>query len=244
MGDTFYSALGVEADADRESIRAAYRQLVKEHHPDVSDDPEAPERFKRLTTARDVLLDEAERTRYDRLGHDAYVRRHVESPSWSAEASRRDDGPHPGAGETKPGERGTGTGGGRTTWLGDDASPDGRRSGRQSAEERRRARRHTGPGTYGGTGWQHASRVYRRADTEVEREPSRLKSLLDGARSVGPWLAVHFVFILSALATGWFTFTQADEAFELPMPAVAFGVLVIGLVVFLSVIHVVSQVYT
>jgi len=29
---------------------------VKECHPDVSDDPTAPERFKRLTTARNVLL--------------------------------------------------------------------------------------------------------------------------------------------------------------------------------------------
>jgi hypothetical protein len=56
MGETFYTALGVDGDADGDAIRRAYRDLVKECHPDVSDDPTAPERFKRLTTARNVLL--------------------------------------------------------------------------------------------------------------------------------------------------------------------------------------------
>jgi DnaJ-domain-containing protein 1 len=53
MGETFYTALGVDGDADGDGIRRAYRDLVKECHPDVSDDPTAPER---LTTARNVLL--------------------------------------------------------------------------------------------------------------------------------------------------------------------------------------------
>lgn len=68
MGETFYSVLGVGDDADRETIRQAYRSHVKEIHPDVSDSPDAGQRFKQITTARDVLLDEDERGRYDQLG--------------------------------------------------------------------------------------------------------------------------------------------------------------------------------
>ena len=83
MGETFYRVLGIETDADRETIQRAYREHVKETHPDVSDSPDAAERFKRLTTARDVLVDGEERRRYDRLGHEAYVSRHVEGPAWA-----------------------------------------------------------------------------------------------------------------------------------------------------------------
>ena len=75
MADTYYDVLGVSPDADQAAIRAAYREKVKETHPDVSDDPDAGERFKRITRAEEVLGDEDERARYDRLGHDAYVAR-------------------------------------------------------------------------------------------------------------------------------------------------------------------------
>ena len=75
MADTYYDVLGVSPDADQEAIRAAYREKVKETHPDVSDDPDAGERFKRVTRAEEVLGDEDERATYDRLGHDAYVGR-------------------------------------------------------------------------------------------------------------------------------------------------------------------------
>ena len=85
MAETFYSVLGVESDADAEAIRDAYRAQVKETHPDVSDDADAADTFKRLTAARDVLVDEASRSRYDRVGHTAYVRDHLDSSAWSVE---------------------------------------------------------------------------------------------------------------------------------------------------------------
>ncbi|WP_424018488.1 J domain-containing protein [Halorientalis pallida] len=85
MAETFYSVLGVESDADVEAIRDAYRAQVKETHPDVSDDADAADSFKRLTAARDVLVDEASRSRYDRVGHTAYVRDHLDSSAWSVE---------------------------------------------------------------------------------------------------------------------------------------------------------------
>lgn len=72
-GGTYYELLGVAPDASEKEIRAAYRAKAKETHPDRSDAPDANERFKRLTRARDVLTDPAERARYDRLGHARYT---------------------------------------------------------------------------------------------------------------------------------------------------------------------------
>jgi len=86
MTGPFYGVLGVGPDADEGEIRRAYRQRVKDHHPDVSADPDASERFKRLTTARETLTDRTERARYDRLGHEAYVAAHVDSSVWDGVA--------------------------------------------------------------------------------------------------------------------------------------------------------------
>ncbi|MEF8790916.1 MAG: DnaJ domain-containing protein [Haloarculaceae archaeon] len=70
---TFYETLGVDEDASREEVRAAYRERAKDTHPDVSDAPDADRRFRRVKRAHDVLSDERERRRYDRLGHEAYL---------------------------------------------------------------------------------------------------------------------------------------------------------------------------
>ncbi|MDL5361058.1 J domain-containing protein [Halalkalicoccus sp. NIPERK01] len=73
--ETLYDALGVDPDADREAIRAAYRERAKRHHPDVSGG--SATEFRRLTAARDVLLDDARRRRYDALGYRRYARHHL-----------------------------------------------------------------------------------------------------------------------------------------------------------------------
>jgi curved DNA-binding protein CbpA len=73
MTETFYDVLGVAEDATTDEIETAYRERLKETHPDVSDDDDAGRATKALIEARDVLVDEDERARYDRLGHDAYV---------------------------------------------------------------------------------------------------------------------------------------------------------------------------
>jgi len=91
MTETFYDVLGVAEDATTEEIEAAYRERLKETHPDVSDDEDAGQATKTLIEARDVLVDEDERARYDRLGHDAYVGDEpAQSASHAAEASRAD----------------------------------------------------------------------------------------------------------------------------------------------------------
>ncbi|WP_339103702.1 DnaJ domain-containing protein [Haloterrigena salinisoli] len=74
MGETYYDVLEVDPDATREEIQTAYRERVLETHPDHNDAPDAAEQFKRVSTAKSVLTDGTERARYDRLGHESYVR--------------------------------------------------------------------------------------------------------------------------------------------------------------------------
>mgnify|MGYP000527786845 CR=1 FL=1 len=73
MSEDFYSVLGVSRDADEDEIKAAYRKKAQEYHPDVSDEPDAEEKFKQVKKAKEVLTDEEQRQMYDQLGHDRYV---------------------------------------------------------------------------------------------------------------------------------------------------------------------------
>ncbi|WP_435318041.1 J domain-containing protein [Haloarchaeobius sp. TZWSO28] len=73
MTETFYDVLSVAPDADQGAIRDAYRERVKETHPDLNDAEDAAEAFQRVAEAEEVIGDPDERARYDRLGHAAYV---------------------------------------------------------------------------------------------------------------------------------------------------------------------------
>jgi DnaJ-class molecular chaperone len=56
------SVLEVETDADFKTIRTAYRQLAKQHHPDIKQgDEEAERRFREIQAAYDVLKKAEER---------------------------------------------------------------------------------------------------------------------------------------------------------------------------------------
>lgn len=51
-----YDVLGLDSDADFDSVRAAWRKLAKEHHPDIRPgDQEAAIRFQAIQAAYDVL---------------------------------------------------------------------------------------------------------------------------------------------------------------------------------------------
>ncbi|PSQ45880.1 hypothetical protein BRD17_00740 [Halobacteriales archaeon SW_7_68_16] len=71
-GETYYEVLGVDKSADAAAIRDAYRDTIKECHPDTGSDPDQ-DRFDRVLTAKKVLLDADRRKRYDTLGHETYV---------------------------------------------------------------------------------------------------------------------------------------------------------------------------
>jgi curved DNA-binding protein CbpA len=60
-----YEALGVARDADRATIRAAWHRIARVTHPDLSDEPDALDDFKRASAAWRVLRDPEARQAYD-----------------------------------------------------------------------------------------------------------------------------------------------------------------------------------
>jgi len=73
MSEDFYDVLGVSRDASEDEVMSAYREKVSEYHPDVSDEPDAEEKFKKIQKAKDVLTDDEKRQRYDQLGHERFT---------------------------------------------------------------------------------------------------------------------------------------------------------------------------
>src|SRR5437867_13240096 len=64
----YYRILGVDRNADEQTLKTAYRRLARNHHPDVGKTKDAGERFKEISEAYEALSDPEKRQRYDALG--------------------------------------------------------------------------------------------------------------------------------------------------------------------------------
>jgi len=69
----FYEVLQVSRDANDQELKASYRKLAMQYHPDRNpNNPQAEEHFKACSEAYQVLSDPEKRAAYDRYGHAAF----------------------------------------------------------------------------------------------------------------------------------------------------------------------------
>lgn len=66
MAESYYDVLGIDPDASETEIKRAYREKIKEVHPDHSNSEDAGERVQQVRDAKETLLDADARQRYDR----------------------------------------------------------------------------------------------------------------------------------------------------------------------------------
>jgi molecular chaperone DnaJ len=62
----YYAVLGIPNDATKDEIKAKFRQLVKEYHPDKTKDAKTAEILAEITKAYETLSDEEKRKTYDK----------------------------------------------------------------------------------------------------------------------------------------------------------------------------------
>jgi molecular chaperone DnaJ len=81
----YYELLGIQRGADEAAIKAAYRRLAKECHPDRHNGcSEKEARFKAVNEAYDCLKDPQKRAAYDRFGKAAFQNGASQDPFGSA----------------------------------------------------------------------------------------------------------------------------------------------------------------
>jgi len=65
----YYEILGVDKKSSADEIKAAYRKLAMQYHPDRNKATDAEEKFKEISEAYAVLSDLNKRQQYDQFGH-------------------------------------------------------------------------------------------------------------------------------------------------------------------------------
>lgn len=68
----YYDILGVKPEATEAEIKAAYRKLARQYHPDRNKDAGAEDTFKAINEANEVLRDKEKRRAYDQVRAGGY----------------------------------------------------------------------------------------------------------------------------------------------------------------------------
>ncbi len=77
MNEDYYKTLGVNKSASKEEIKKAYRELALKLHPDKNpNNPEATEKFKKVSEAYAVLSDDNKKSQYDQFGSTGFHQRY------------------------------------------------------------------------------------------------------------------------------------------------------------------------
>lgn len=61
----YYRILGIREDADKKTVKKAYKKLALKYHPDVNKTREAERKFKKINEAYSILSDDEKRRKYD-----------------------------------------------------------------------------------------------------------------------------------------------------------------------------------
>jgi len=233
MGESFYTLLGVGDDADGDAIERAYRERVKKHHPDVSDTPGPREKFKRLTVARNTLVDGDERFRYDTMGHESYVKEHVRDGLFDVDGSGGNESDETTTGDTKTGTRAETT------------TEDGTATAEQAWVSATRAA--SSVATDGGEQWSASASptggsstsspsatdgIYDTSTTSHSDSvaDSTVADLWETVWSFGPWLLVYLLAVVSVVTVAWPVFA-GGVATSSAMVAVFVSVMIVVTIV-------------
>src|SRR5215212_358188 len=107
MQRTYYEILGVPATATADDIRRRFRELARQHHPDVQRDKDAGHRaFVQISEAYHVLSDAGRRADYDLRLRDQARRQQIPPGSSRPASSAGPGAARPGApraGAPRPG---------------------------------------------------------------------------------------------------------------------------------------------
>lgn len=68
----YYEVLGVAKSASADEIKAAFRKLAMQYHPDRNKEAGAESKFKEINEAYQVLSDAQKKQTYDQFGHAAF----------------------------------------------------------------------------------------------------------------------------------------------------------------------------
>ena len=94
----YYKILGVPKTATEKEVKAAYRKLARQFHPDVNPgDKSAEDKFKNVGEAYEVLSDSDKRSNYDQFGDQwkSYSQGSGFGPSGGSPSGGRTGGPQP-----------------------------------------------------------------------------------------------------------------------------------------------------